>query len=64
MECERTCELSFLPLRPGELDEEDMDELKKQGIINAEGEASTRGENKGKSKSRFSAEIEYGQPST
>ncbi|CAM9500302.1 unnamed protein product, partial [Sphacelaria rigidula] len=37
-ECERTCELSFLPLRPGELDEEDMEGFRAQGIINETGE--------------------------
>ena len=40
MECERTCELSFLPLMPGALDEDDMDEFREDGIINAVGEAS------------------------
>ncbi|CAN0221848.1 unnamed protein product [Ascophyllum nodosum] len=39
MECERTCELSFLPLMPGALDEDDMDEFREDGIINAVGEA-------------------------
>lgn len=38
-ECERACELRLLPIRPGALEEEDMEEFVEDGIINAGGEA-------------------------
>lgn len=33
------CELNFLPLRPGALEQEDMAEFLEEGIINADGKA-------------------------
>lgn len=36
------CELNFLPLRPGALEEEDMAEFLEEGIINADGKARRR----------------------
>ncbi|CAM9480395.1 unnamed protein product, partial [Ectocarpus sp. 8 AP-2014] len=38
-ECERMCELNFLPLRPGALEDEELAEFTDQGIVNAAGEA-------------------------
>eukprot|EP00752_Nemacystus_decipiens_P003891 g3573.t2 len=38
-ECQRMCELSFLPLRPGALEDAEVTEFIEQGIINGVGEA-------------------------
>ena len=34
------CELNFLPLRPGALEDEELAEFTDQGIVNAAGEVS------------------------
>lgn len=39
LDCERMCELNFLPLRPGALEEEELAEFLEEGIINADGKA-------------------------
>ncbi|CAN0134036.1 unnamed protein product [Scytosiphon promiscuus] len=38
-ECERMCELSFLPLRRGALEDEELTDFIEEGIVNAAGEA-------------------------